>query len=261
MTDLSGLGAPGSNSSLLGWAVGSLGTSVTKDSIFARDNLAPAALRADARSSLLFEAAATFGPSLIFKGAKAANTWAYAKDTTIEFNVRWKAIADGDFGYLNQNLRSVERISPEDFSYEFNAVAKPGPLSDLRGEPAKNFLGGRYNAIKLDEDLVVYRAGNGGGGKNTLGSWWTREIPESVAKVRIDSAVKEQWIDPVTQYLTGTSPANAVYGIKIPKGTMIYEGPVGYQSDVYLGGMDKMQIYIHEPWNLDYVKVFEAKLK
>lgn len=30
-----------------------------------------------------------------------------------------------------------------------------------------------------------------------------------------------------------------VYAVKIPAGTTIYTGPVGYQGGIYLGGMDK----------------------
>jgi hypothetical protein len=120
----------------------------------------------------------------------------------------------------------------------------------MRGTPAANFYAGRYNAITLENDLILYRAGNGGGGRNAYGQWFTREAPESVAKVRIDTAVKEQWIDPVTGVLSGTSPVNAVYGFKIPKGTTIYEGPVANQGGVYLGSDSINQIFVPKPWDI-----------
>ncbi len=47
-------------------------------------------------------------------------------------------------------------------------------------------------------------------------------------QVRIDLAVKPQWIDSVTGELTGTSIINTNYAIKIPAGTTVYSGPVGY---------------------------------
>lgn len=48
--------------------------------------------------------------------------------------------------------------------------------------------------------------------------------------------------------MTGISRINTVYEIRIPAGTTVYEEPVGYQGGVYLGGMDKKQVFIQEPW-------------
>jgi len=45
----------------------------------------------------------------------------------------------------------------------------------------------------------------------------TKEPPESVAKVRIDTAVKPQWIDLITGELTGESVVDTVYAIKLEK--------------------------------------------
>ena len=39
-----------------------------------------------------------------------------------------------------------------------------------------------------------------------------------------------------------------IYEIRISAGTTVYEGPIGYQGDIYLGGMDKKQVFILEPW-------------
>lgn len=90
----------------------------------------------------------------------------------------------------------------------------------MRGNPASNFAAGKYNEIELKEDLVLYRGGEAG---KELGQWFTRRSPNSVAEVRIDSAVKSQWIDLETGVLTGKSPIDTVHTIKIPKGTKIYE--------------------------------------
>ncbi|EUJ46320.1 hypothetical protein [Listeria riparia] len=145
-------------------------------------------------------------------------------------------------------------------SYEFNSM-NPGPLSKFDDPPNTNFYGGRYNIKILEEDTILYRGGEKGGlttpGKefNSLGEWYTTAPPASVAKVRIDSAVKYHWIDPVDGNLTGTSKISAVYEVKIPKGTTIYEGPVGYQGGHYLGGMDNFQVYIQRPWELENVVV------
>lgn len=135
-------------------------------------------------------------------------------------------------------------------------VENPGPLASLPNNPAANFAGGKYNTITLEDDLVLYRAGQAGGGRNALGQWFTREPAESVAQVRIDLAVKPQWKD-ANGALTGTSPVESVYQIKIPKGTTIYEGPVGSQGGIYLGGQDVMQIYVNQPWNIKGVQVLD----
>ncbi len=76
-------------------------------------------------------------------------------------------------------------------------------------------------------------------------------------QARIDSSVKAQWIDPKTGELTGASPLKTIYTTKISKGTMIYEGPAGYQGGIYLGGMN--QIFIPEPWKINGIKVISSK--
>ena len=142
-------------------------------------------------------------------------------------------------------------------NYKYNMIENPGPLAELRNNPAQNFYGGRYNAEVLTEDKIYYRGGNS---DNPLGQWFTAEPPESVAKVRIDTAVKPQWIDPVTGELTGESIVDTVYAIKIPKGTTVYPGPVGFQGGVFCGGYDIMQTFIETPWKLDYKVISKTPL-
>lgn len=137
--------------------------------------------------------------------------------------------------------------------YSFNMIENPGPLAKLDPNAAATFAGGKYNVIQLQSDLILYRGGKAGGGKNAFGQFFTRKAPQSRAAVRIDSAVKAQWIDPQTGALTGSSPIESVYALKIPKGTIIYEGPAGYQSGVYVGGQE--QIFIPKPWGIPGVKV------
>ena len=154
----------------------------------------------------------------------------------------------------------INGFNKAETKYVYNMVENPGPLAEIRGNPASNFLGGKYNVKVLDEDIILYRSGKKGGltipgqEQNALGQWFTREPAESVVKVRVDSAVKAQWINPKTGALTGTSPLEATYSIKIPKGTTIYEGPVGYQGGCYLGGESCNQIFISEPWKIKGVQ-------
>ena len=65
--------------------------------------------------------------------------------------------------------------------------------------------------------------------------------------------------------MTGISRINTIYEIRIPAGTTVYEGPVGYQGGIYLGGMDKKQVFILEPWKggevLNKISIKLKKLK
>ena len=143
-------------------------------------------------------------------------------------------------------------------NYKYNMVENPGPLAKIRNNPAQNFYGGRYNAEVLVEDRIYYRGGNS---DNALGQWFTTEPPESIAKVRIDTAVKPQWIDIKTGELTGESVIDTVYAIKIPKGTTVYTGPVGPQGGAYCGGYNIMQTFVNEPWKLKYEVISKTILK
>ena len=161
-------------------------------------------------------------------------------------------------------------LNTKNYTYSMNK--NPGVLSNLenvdklRDQPISNFYNGQYNIKVLENDTYLYRGGeNGGltipGSRNGLGQWFTSEPPTSVAKVRIDSAVKPQWLN---EYggLTGKSTVNATYQIKIPKGTTIYYGPVGPQGGVYLGGPDNIQIFIDQPWKIPGLEVIkETPLK
>ena len=160
----------------------------------------------------------------------------------------------------NYNIKTKNRekiiYGTEDIAdYEYNMIENPGPLSDIVDNPAKNFYGGRYNVEILEEDAVFYRAGQAG---KPLGQWFTSKPPESAIKVRIDTAVKPQWIDKTTGELTGVSIVNTGYAIKIPKGTKIYTGPIGTQGGNYCGGYDKVQIFIETPWKISGVEVLDS---
>jgi RHS repeat-associated protein len=161
-------------------------------------------------------------------------------------------------GISSRSNTPIPKYASENAKYQFDMM-NPGPLSSMPSNPAANFFGGMYNTIILESDLILYRAGKSGGGSNALGKWFTWKPSSSVAKVRIDSAVKAQWIDAKTGILTGESVIESIYAIKIPKGTKIYEGPVGYQSGVYLGGVNMTQIFIPEPWNIRGLQVLKEE--
>lgn len=153
----------------------------------------------------------------------------------------------GRAGELLSKLKPMEegavtRARP----YEFDMVNKPGPLADARfgdSPPAANFAGGRYNAETLQGPQTFYRGGDEG---HEFGRWFTDEPPQSVAHVRIDTAVKPQWIDAQTGEFQGASPVTTAYEIELPEGTTIYRGPVANQGGVYVGGAE--QVYVEAPW-------------
>ena len=183
-------------------------------------------------------------------------------DTNAVVELRAKeAAAQESFIRLKNNTgesdsKSVIYGSDDIANYQYNMIENPGPLANMPNQPWKNFYGGRYNVEVLSEDRIMYRGGNS---TNPYGRWFTSEPPESVVKVRIDTAVRPQWIDPVTGGLTGESVVDTVYAIKIPKGTTIYTGPVGTQGGMYVGGYDVMQSYIDAPWAFEVVGVTSLK--
>ena len=134
--------------------------------------------------------------------------------------------------------------------YQYNLIENPGPLAEIPNLPIKNFYGGRYNVEVLQEDRIMYRAGNA---ENPYGRWFTSEPPASVANVRIDTAVKIQWIDPKTGVWESSPYIDYVYAIKVPKGTTVYTGPVGPQGGAYMGGYNVMQTYIDAPWSFEVI--------
>ena len=152
------------------------------------------------------------------------------------------------------SMNNIQSKYVDLYSYEYNSYTNPGPLSEFSTTPNRNFYGGRYNKTVLSEDTIFYRAGNA---DNPLGQWFTREAPQSRAQVRIDTAVKDIWTNPDGSY-SGQSAIDKVYKIKIPKGTTIYDGPVGSQGGIYQGGLNKEQIFIDSPWILDGVEVIDS---
>ncbi|WP_231559882.1 pre-toxin TG domain-containing protein [Geobacillus icigianus] len=173
-----------------------------------------------------------------------------------------KTIQEATKGHSNVMDFSVNRVTEKVIDdtaeniakkqYAYNMVENPGPLAEVNPWAASTFRSGMYNVIKLEEDIILYRSGKAGGGKNALGQYFTRK-PSTKIEGRIDLAVKAQWIDQKTGVITGSSPLESVYAIKIPKGTTLYEGPVGYQGGIYQGG--GIQIFVPEPWKIKGVEI------
>lgn len=121
--------------------------------------------------------------------------------------------------------------------WEFHPHNK-GPLSD---DVASTFSGSNYDVHVLDEDMVLFRAGDK---KYALGSFWSENPPFGEMQTRMDYAVERWWRDKDGN-VTGESILERGYAVNIPKGTTIYMGPTAGRGDFMLGGAT--QIYI--PWN------------
>ena len=143
--------------------------------------------------------------------------------------------------------------------YTFNSAVNPGPLAELPNNPASNFFGGQYNSVSYPAGTILYRAGVEG---QPTGNWFTTSPAESITQVRINLAVKPQWIDSATGILQATSPIDTIYGIRFPNDFTAYGGPVGYQDGVYLGGQNFYQLFVPGTRTMDgLVVVFKEPLK
>lgn len=119
------------------------------------------------------------------------------------------------------------------------SAIKPGPLDK---ELAETFSGGKYREIILSEVKYFYRSGVS---TNAFGRFFSLDIPQSIIQTRVDKAVLPKWPN------GSASPLDSVYEIKIPAGTKVNVGEVGYQNGFYLGGTE--QIVILEPWKVGTV--------
>jgi hypothetical protein len=135
--------------------------------------------------------------------------------------------------------------------YRYNMIEDNGPLAKMPGNPAEAFPGGHYNIEVDTESRVVYRGGAAGGGANAYGRWFSFEPSTSRAEIRIELAVKPDWLDPVTGELKSSSPIESLYALEVPPGTPMYVGPTSNQGGIYVGG--RTQVFIPEPWNFKVI--------
>ncbi|CAH0286713.1 hypothetical protein SRABI96_04136 [Peribacillus sp. Bi96] len=98
---------------------------------------------------------------------------------------------------INKGTTSLDKAGQGGLgdNYKYNMIENPGPLADINPGAASTFRSGKYNVEVLKQDLILYRTGKAGGGRNALGQYFTRE-PSTRIEGRIDLAVKAQWIDP-----------------------------------------------------------------
>ena len=162
----------------------------------------------------------------------------------------------------NFKIRNITSKYDDFYGYEYNAYTNPGPLAELNDHPHLNFYGGRYNSRVLTEDTIYYRAGDA---NNKYGRYFVETPPKSVIQVRMDTAVKPYWTNKRTGMwekndlgidISGKSKIEKIYTVRVPAGTVIYEGPVAPQGGMYLGGMETNQIFLPDT-RLPGIEFFE----
>jgi hypothetical protein len=159
-------------------------------------------------------------------------------------------------------VERVQQKGDREHEYKYDQM-HPGPLSDREkydpkgtgaAVPAQGFYGGKYDEVVLDEDKTFYRVGNA---EREWGEWFTDQPLQSEAQYRIDVAVKREWSDPKTGEMPPGSARSQKqldlwsYTVKIPKGTVVYPGPVGTQGDVFMGGLGIRAATVLHPQGLD----------
>lgn len=77
------------------------------------------------------------------------------------------------------------------------------------------------------------------------------ESPQSILQSRIDKAILPKWSD------GGISPIDSSFAIKIPAGTKVYVGEVGFQHGIYVGGTQ--QIVIPKAWTIKGAEIMGVK--
>ena len=101
-----------------------------------------------------------------------------------------------------------------------------GPLPE---EIVSTFRGGGYTQTTLQSALSLYRVYGGKAGE--IGPWWSRTAPQGPLQAQMDFALNPQW---------GNTAQKAIQ-IRVPPGTVVYEGFAAPQGGLLGGGS---QIYI-----------------
>lgn len=162
-----------------------------------------------------------------------------------------KVAINGETFEIRERVARMPQAGDRPGEYQFDP-SNPGPL---QVSPTSGFYGGKYNEITLPADRVFYRVGNFA---NEWGEWFTDVPLQSEAQYRIDVAVKREWANVKTGMMPEGSARSVdkidlcSYSILIPKGTVVYEGQVGTQGGVFMGGLGtgQTQFYIPKAWEL-----------
>ena len=195
------------------------------------------------------------------KVSQVANKLPY--NTILKLPVKYPNLTDSENKFLNDYMgkqlpgKIVSKYNDVN-KYEYNATTNPGPLS-IGGDdpPIKNFYGGMYNDASNESGMFVRM----GDETYPYGSWYTKVPKNSEAQARIDLAIKKWWVDSngeikIRGLEAEKSILDTMYYIEFPEGIPKYKGPVGYQGEPFLGGLDQEQYFIPDSW--EYGEIIET---
>ncbi len=125
----------------------------------------------------------------------------------------------GKFKVLNAG--KIGSVAAESTAVRWGPATGAGPLgSDI----AATFRGASYTQTVTTEATTLYRAYGGTAGE--IGGFWTRTAPTGSLQFRIDAALAPQW----------GNTAELISTIRVPSGTIIFEGFAAPQGSLLGGG-------------------------
>ena len=108
-----------------------------------------------------------------------------------------------------------------------------GPLPEA---VAKTFRGGSYTGTVISEAMTLYRVHGGTAGE--LGLYWTRTAPMGPLQSQIDLAILSAWGNTATRVTT----------IRVPPGTLIFDGFAAGQGGLLGGGSQVVIPNVNPSW-------------
>jgi hypothetical protein len=121
----------------------------------------------------------------------------------------------------NRNYELIVSRVPGQIRAHHSAMA-PGPLSP---RAASSFVGGRYAAVELSEDIQLFRVWDPDGNAGELGGYWSLD-PHCGLQARIDLALPPSFRNQATR----------MTAVRVPAGHLVYVGEAGSQGGAFVGG-------------------------
>jgi hypothetical protein len=117
----------------------------------------------------------------------------------------------------------------------FNPLTGAGPL----GLKAKDFRSSTYTQQTLDASVILYRVH--GGTAQEFGGYWTRLKPSSPLQAQLESGLETEW----------GNTAKELTSIRVPPGTVIYEGIAERQGRRPGGGNQVYLMSVDPSWKIE----------
>lgn len=133
------------------------------------------------------------------------------------------ATPDGE--HYGAYLTAMRDIRLTDREVEFPLPTQITALDDgpLNATARDSFRGGTYTVRPTGEEMFLYRVYSS---NKALGFYWTPVKPAGSMQSIVDSALRPEWGNEATKWVE----------IKVPRGTVIYEGPTEVQGAIPGGG-------------------------